>query len=77
MEKKTQYILLEKMTEKELLMAIAYYQKRAALNLVFVTCFIVVSSFVSALAYFALTDRMQKATEKVAFEQRLLEQYRE
>ncbi len=76
MQKKTYVDELEKLSDAEILREIAYHQKRAALNLVFVTYFIVISLVVSAVAYVVITDRLKEVAEKADHEQRLLEQQR-
>ena len=76
MQKKNYVEKLEKLSDTELLREIAYYQKRSALNLVFVTYFIVISLVVSAVAYVVINNRLQEVAEKANYEQRLLEQQR-
>jgi len=76
MQKKNYVEKLEKLSDTELLREIAYYQKRSALNLVFVTYFIVISLVVSAVAYVVINNRLQEVAKKANYGQRLLEQQR-
>ena len=76
MSKQANLEKLEKLTDSELLKHIAYYQKRTALNLVFLTYLIIGSFILSAVTFVVSANNLEQAASKADHEQRLLEQQR-